>query len=125
MIVNPAATSGIQRLATTIAIVLLLFATGMPAAAVCCLDTSGAAMASVHASMPCCAQQCTMSSNPNTGRDHDATITAAPASAAATTVEAVTSTPAAHATPPAPAMKRAAESYAAPPPFLINSQFRI
>lgn len=122
---HPATTSRTKRLATTIAAALVLIVTAMPAAAVCCLDKSGTPMASMHASMPCCADQCTMSS-PNTGRDHDATLTAAPAPSTATTVGAlITSTPATRETMPIPVIEHVADAYAAPPPFLINSQFRI
>lgn len=122
---HPATTSRTKRLTTTIAAALVLFVTAMPAAAVCCLDRTGTPMASMHASMPCCAEQCTMSS-PSTGRDHDVTLTTAPAPPTATTVVAlVTSTPATHATTSAPAMAHVADAYAAPPPFLINGQFRI
>lgn len=122
---HPATTSRTKRLATTIAAALVLFVTAMPAAAVCCVDKTGMPMASMHASMPCCAEQCTMSS-PNTGRDHDVTLTVAPAPPTVTTVVAlITSTPATRATTSAPAIEPVANAYAAPPPFLINSQFRI
>lgn len=125
MIVQPATTSRTKRLATMIAAVLVLIVTAMPAAAVCCLDKAGHSMATMQAAMPCCAEQCTMS-NPNTDRDQDVTMTAAPASPVPTAIAAqITATPATHAMTPAPAMERAADSYSAPPPFLINSQFRI
>lgn len=108
-----------------IAAVLVLFASAMPAAAVCCLDKAGHSMATMQAAMPCCAEQCTMSS-PNSERDHDATLTAAPTPPTATAVVAlIAPTPATHAAMPIPAMDGADDVYAAPPSFLINSQFRI
>ena len=122
---HPATTSRTKRLATMIAIVLVLVVTAVPAAAVCCLDKANHSMATMHASMPCCADTCTMS-RPNTGRDHDATLTAAPAPPTATTVGAlITPTPATRVTMPIPVIEHVADAYAAPPPFLINSQFRI
>ena len=124
-IVHPVTTSGTKRVATMIAAVLVLFVTAMPGATVCCFEKPGIPIAAMHASMPCCTEQCTMSS-PNSGREHDATLTPAPAPPVVTATAAlIPSTPTANATPPVPAMDQAAHAYAAPPPFLINSQFRI
>jgi hypothetical protein len=123
--VHLASTSTTKRLATSIAAVLVLFVTALPAAAVCCLGKPGSKMASMHASMPCCAQQCTMSS-PSSSRDHDVTLTPAPpAPSAATAVVVVASAPAAAVASAIPANKHGAEEFSPPPPFLANSQFRI
>jgi hypothetical protein len=123
--VHPTSTSMTKRLATMIAAVLVLFVTAMPAAAVCCLGKTGGKMAAMHASMPCCAGNCTMSS-PSAGRDHDVTLTPAPSAQAASTVAAII-TPAspARGTSAVPATERAANEFSSPPPFLINAQFRI
>ena len=122
---NIATTSRPKRLATMIAVAFVLFVSAMPAAAACCLDKADTSGARMQAAMPCCAEQCTMS-NPNTAPDHDATLTATPAPPEATSpATQVAAAPATPATTPAPVMERTADSYSAPPPFLINSQFRI
>jgi len=124
--VHLAATSPTKRLATLIAAVLVLFVTALPAAAVCCLGKPSGKMASMHASMPCCAEQCTMS-NPNSSRDRDVTLTQAPPapSAAATVGAAVTQAPAATLASASPAKEHTAEELSPPPSFLVNNQFRI
>jgi len=125
-VVHLATTSPTKRLATLIAAVLVLFVTALPAAAVCCLGKPSGKIASMHASMPCCAEQCTMSS-PNSSRDRDVTLTPAPPapSAAATVGAVVTPTPATAVASAIPANEHTADELSPPPLFLVNSQFRI
>jgi len=124
--VHLASTSTTKRLATLIAAVLVLFVTALPAAAVCCLGKPSSKTASMHASMPCCAEQCTMS-NPTSSRDHEVTLTQAPPAPSAATAEGavVTPTPTTAVASAGPANEHAAKEFSAPPPFLANSQFRI
>jgi hypothetical protein len=114
-----------RRVATTTVVVLVLFVTALPAAGACCLGKPDT-MAAMHASMPCCAANCPMSS-PSTGRDHDvALISPASPQTATPTVTALT-TPVS----PAPVSIAAAANdgasieSTAPPPFLLHRQFRI
>ena len=123
---HSALTSGTKRLATMIAAVLMLFVTAMPAAAVCCLGKKAPAMVSMHASMPCCAGQCTMS-KPNSSRDSDVAIAASPSpqvTAGASVALALPAT-AATITIVSTATEHTRIEFSAPPPFLAHAQFRI
>ncbi len=48
-----------------VALAVILFVTAMPAAAVCCLGKTSMPMASMHAAMPCCAENCTRPFRPS------------------------------------------------------------
>jgi hypothetical protein len=123
---HPGTRETTKRLATAIAAVLVLFATAMPAAAVCCFGKPAVRTMSMHASMPCCAGRCTLS-NPSGSRDHDATLSPAPPtpSAAVAVASLVASAPATIGAGAVPANDHMTDGFSAPPPFLVNSQFRI
>jgi hypothetical protein len=125
-IVHFSSTATTKRLATMIAAVLFLFATTVPAAAACCLGKPGRTMSSMQMAMACCPDPCALS-NPNDNRDHDVTLTPAPPAASSATAVAslVTHVPATLAAGAIPANDHLADGFSAPPPFLINSQFRI
>lgn len=120
------ATSTRRRFAATLAAVLVLFVTAMPATAVCCLVKSGNQVASMHAAMPCCAETCTMS-NPNGSRDSNVAVAAldSPQVGAGPGVAVVFPATAATITTVSTATERTRNDFSAPPPFLAHAQFRI
>jgi hypothetical protein len=121
-----ASTATTKRLATAIAAVLFLFVTAVPAGAACCLGKPTSTMSTMQMVMACCADPCTMS-NPNDSRDHDVTLTPAPPAPSAAAAVAALVTPAAASVVAGaiPANDHIFDGFSAPPPFLINSQFRI
>jgi hypothetical protein len=117
-----------KRLGAAIAAAAVLFVMAMPAAAACCLVTPDGAAASMHASMPCCNESCTMSS-PTGDREHDVAIAAGPSpEAGAQTgpgVAVAFPATAATITTVSTAAERTRIDFSAPPPFLAHAQFRI
>ena len=123
---HPGTTATTKRAAAAvIAAVLVLFAAAVPAASACCAGKAPITIAAMHASMACCADQCTMS-NPESRRDHDVTLTPAPPAApAASAVASLVLAPATIAAGAIPVNDHGSQEFSPPPPFLINSQFRI
>lgn len=119
-------TSNMKRFATPVAVALVVFITALPAAAACCVIQPAGGPASMHASMPCCAETCNITT-PKTNRDHDVTLS--PASSPLQPLQAtlavfptaVVSSPLAVAGDP----QESAAHGSAPPTFVANHQFRI
>lgn len=122
----PRVPSMTQRFATAVVVVLLVFVIAMPAVGSCCVAKPGARMAAMHASMPCCAEHCTLSSA-DAARNHDFTAVSAPSPDAAVAVVATIaelSSPADASTGNALIAHSSAE-FSPPSFFLLHSQFRI
>ena len=115
-----------KRLATAVALAIVLFATVLPGAAACCMVKPDSKTAAMRAAMPCCAESCTMSS-PSSSRDKDAALTPAqaPQTVASTALAITPASPTATVATVATPDESAFHDFAAPPPFLVNSQFRI
>lgn len=111
-----------KRLTAMLALALVLFAAALPSAAACCVGMAGAS-SSMHASMPCCGEGCTMSPRSSGGRDRDAALTPPPVPQPAAAVATIVTTQAPQSS--APATVQPASNYSPPPPFLLHEQFRI
>jgi hypothetical protein len=116
-------TSMTKRLATVVALAFVFFATALPGAAACCIGKRDSKMSAMHAAMPCCAKSCTMSNATNSRAD-DAALTPAPSPQPASSVGGA-STSASIASGAAATTEYTFHEFAAPPPFLVNAQFRI
>jgi hypothetical protein len=114
------------RLATAVVVSLLVFATAVPAVGMCCVAKPGNRMAAMHASMPCCAEHCKLSS-PDAAHNRDLTAITAPEGNTASAAVAATAELAspASASIAVPATGQSLDAFSPPPPFLLNSQFRI
>jgi|GEM_PF-966913 len=113
-----------KRLVTAVALTVLLFATALPGAAACCLGKPDST-AAMHASMPCCAETCTMSSA-NSSHDNDVALAApSPQVATGPGVAVGFTATAATITTVSTATEHTRNDFSAPPPFLAHAQFRI
>ena len=116
-----------NRLATAVALVLVLFATALPGAAACCVGKPNSKMAAMHVSMPCCAESCTMS-NSNDSRDNSNIAIAAspsPQVAAGPSVAVALDATSASVATVSTATEHTRIEFSPPPPFLAHAQFRI
>ncbi len=124
--VIPRVTSMTQRFAAAVVGVLLVFVTVMPAVGACCVAKPGVRMTAMHASMPCCAEHCTLS-RADAARNHDFTAVSAPSP---DTVVVVVASIAELSSPANASIGNAliahsSAEFSPPPPFLLHSQFRI
>ena len=114
------------KLATAIAVALVLFVTALPAATACCQGNRGINLQLMQASMSCCAESCPKIS-PSYSRDNHVTV--APSPSPEIEAAPVVATAALAIAPPlataATATERTPDQFSAPPPFLLNAQFRI
>lgn len=114
------------RFATAVVAALLVFVIAIPAVGVCCVAKPDSRMAAMHASMPCCADRCTLTSSNGAG-NHDFTAISAPSPDTAVVVVATI----AEFLSPANAslanvlIGQSSDAFSPPPPFLLHSQFRI
>ncbi len=114
------------RLATVAVVALLVFVIAMPAVGACCVTKPGNRIAMMHASMPCCAERCTLTSSNGAG-NQDFTAISAPSPDTAVVVVATI----AEFLSPANAslsnvlIGQSSAAFSPPPPFLLHSQFRI
>lgn len=114
------------RWATTVSVALLVFVIAMPAAGACCVAKPGNRMAMMHASMPCCADHCSLTSSNGAG-NQDPTAISAPSPDTAVVVVATIAEPAspANASLARVLIGQSSGAFSPPPPFLLHSQFRI
>lgn len=123
---SPRKTSTSARLATAFLAALLVFVVAVPTVGACCVTKPGIKMAAMHASMPCCAERCVLTTS-KAASNHDVTAISAPAPETAVVV--VVTLANASATADASAGHAAIEpsslAFSLPPPFLLHSQFRI
>lgn len=116
-----------RRCAGAVAVALVFFIGALPVAAACCFGPpTSPATASMQAAMPCCAGTCTLKA-PQTARDHDVTLSGTSSPIVPLQLVADVRT-----VPQAPTRagfgrsnELIAHEFSPPPPFLLNSQFRI
>lgn len=114
------------RLATAAVVALLVFVIAIPAVGACCVAKQGSRNAAMHASMPCCADRCTLTSSNGAG-NHDFTAISAPSPDTAVVVVATIAqflSPA-NASLASGLIGALSNAFSPPPPFLLHSQFRI
>jgi hypothetical protein len=111
-----------KRIATTVALALVLFTAAFPGVAACCVEKPTANMAAMHASMPCCAPGCAIS-GPKVSRDSVVAVVSPPPVAAGPAL--INSIDPVVTTTVTLASERIADEFSSPPPFLAHAQFRI
>ena len=114
------------RLATAAVVALLVFVIAIPAVGACCVAKQGGRTAAMHASMPCCADHCSLTSSNGAGNQDLAAISAPAPDTAVVVVATIAefSSPA-NASIGNALIGQPSVAFSPPPPFLLHSQFRI
>jgi hypothetical protein len=116
-----------KRLTAVVVVALLVFVAAFPAVGACCISKRAGGAATMHASMPCCADSCRLS-NPDKNSD-SRDVTLAPAPSTGKTVPGLAALQALASVAVAPASDATIDgspyAFCQPPPFLLHRQFRI